>query len=97
MTFETMRRNAQAQQRRVILADPAALRECADRLERASLALQSGESVLCDLTPTVTVIFKPEAVYAASGMPSVFADPSIQIKTLPRVYADALTAEEKPE
>lgn len=60
MSFETVTRNAQALQKRVIMANPESLRECADRIETAAKAANFGESVLCELTPGVTVIFKPE-------------------------------------
>lgn len=60
MIFEQISRNAQAEQKRVILATPEALRECADRLDHAVKAARDGESVLCELTPGITVIFKPD-------------------------------------
>lgn len=63
MNFEVITRNAQAQQKKVILASPEALRECADRLEHAIKGALKGESILCDLTPTSVVVFKPDAVY----------------------------------
>jgi hypothetical protein len=60
MTFEAVKRNTQALQRRIILADPATLRECADRLEHAAKASQHGESILCEFAPGIAIIFKPE-------------------------------------
>ena len=62
MSFETVSRNTQAIQRRVVLADPQSLRECADRLEHAAKAAVTGESVICELTPSVTVVYKPEVI-----------------------------------
>lgn len=60
MSFEQVTRNAQAQQKRVVLADPDSLRECADRLQAAVNGAGHGESVLCELTPGITIVFKPE-------------------------------------
>lgn len=70
MSFESISRNAQASQKRIVIASPDALRECADRLDHASKAVRHGESVICDLTNGITVIFKPDrssSEYESSG------------------------------
>ena len=72
MIFETIKRNAQAQQRRVILADPESLRELANRLETAASFARDGESVSCDLTQDVLILFKPEPTMAVSGLATEF-------------------------
>ena len=58
--LESASRNAQAAAVTVIDADPAALRECADRIEAMARAAVSGQSILCPLTAGITVIYKPE-------------------------------------
>lgn len=60
LNIERATRNAQAQSMIVIDADPAALRECADRIEAMARQSNSGQSVLCPLTAGITVIHKPE-------------------------------------
>lgn len=88
MNFEVITRNAQAQQKKVILASPEALRECADRLEHALKGALKGESILCDLTPTSVVVFKPDAVYEGyagyEGRPLITSE-EIRIQEASRV------------
>lgn len=60
MTFPQVTRNAQAQTRRIIIASPDSLRECADRLEAMARSAHHGESVLCELAQGITVVHRPE-------------------------------------
>ena len=60
LDIEGVTRNATAKAMRLIVASPEALRECADRIERCMVGATQGEAVICELTPTVHVVYRAE-------------------------------------
>lgn len=79
MTFDSVKRNTQALQKQIILAEPASLRECADRLEHAARGAIPGESIICELTSSITVVFRPEIAQISpmQAVTSAFQDPPV--------------------
>ena len=64
MSLERVTRNAQARQTRVVVACPDSLRELADRLDAAAKAAREGDSVLVELSPSITLMYRPGPVYS---------------------------------
>lgn len=61
LDLETVTKNSTAKCLKIIEASPAALRECADRLEAAEHGdFHPGDTIICELTPKIHVLFKPE-------------------------------------
>lgn len=62
LDIETVSRNATAKSLRLIQASPDALRECADRIEQSARSRIPGESIICELTPGIHIVHKPETI-----------------------------------
>jgi hypothetical protein len=59
-TLEATTRNATAKSIRLIQTTPEALRELANRLEHSADFCVRGEFAICELTPSIQVVYTPE-------------------------------------